>query len=1038
MKKAVTCAQCGTKMRAGIKFCTKCGYRLRDPEVEALAEAAQAQEVAANLLTEEEVAAIRAAELAAEAEESVAVETSSVEGDVLPVDDDAANEKKRAVLEAKENALAKQNAKAEVEAAKLDAKTEVEIAKVESDIASGQQETDAIARTDAARLELMETGAKVKSAKVASRVAEKLAKRKIAAKAKSDKRNAELDARDVSRMVRDEQRAVDSRASETEVADYKQAREHALAKKKEKEAFRAERIAAAGKDDDFRAEARAARTVAKGLRAEEKKAAKCRRAETEVQVYEKRAENRLYQQRVASDNRIRKRRDTDMQRVAARQAAIRERETKRLGAVQYKAAAVCLTAEAAEAYRLANQAECDMQKQMHESKIAAGEAKAEKKLIRLRASDLHKHSRTKLARREKETRALGRAELRALKIVKTEEALEARRRADEVRLETDEKQREAKRYLKKLAADRKLVKTRAADADKIQKEEIAALEKFQTAKKLEAGRETRMRTDDSERAVRAQKKQTKLYSEKLSAADKLADREHKLAMRSVKLSAARDDKVMTMKEREQKRNAKLAQRYEKDAIKRARRISKISGAPVSLVPALSGEAPSYALLTSVDAADTTPIPTLRDPDSLLARSYESNQEQYRAYKKASKKKEKRLRYVEIGVRNDKKYFDTLYEGGEVMIAKRNVSISRAQGIIAIILMIVALVGSLLPAFTVKSDAVLPEFFTEAILDNQDMISLDSLLNDKPLTEESTLAYFKAFLGRLTTVQFFSAEGLSAFAGVGEPLKAAFAGDFAGFGVLLVLLLLAVGMILTPIVILMNLLVGLLRVIFRMGGRSVAITRVMKNLRASYAMLGFYIVPVLLSVVKPMMGFALYAGSFALAVLLNTVLNMCKKYEKGDKSYARCVRLSGLVRLALVVGFVYMMIGGNVFAVTTVGVKQDFAAKLVAIMMALSCVFTVFCARAVTTLGFEVIGYTKAQPSKHIMYILGGLLAAALPFLAGIFGTLTPTVNTVLPLVLVIVFVPVTAVFGLAKLIIEKRNSMLDPIIHALGEGYPLK
>ena len=44
MKKAVTCAQCGTKMRAGIKFCSKCGYRLRDPEAEALAEAAQAQE----------------------------------------------------------------------------------------------------------------------------------------------------------------------------------------------------------------------------------------------------------------------------------------------------------------------------------------------------------------------------------------------------------------------------------------------------------------------------------------------------------------------------------------------------------------------------------------------------------------------------------------------------------------------------------------------------------------------------------------------------------------------------------------------------------------------------------------------------------------------------------------------------------------------------------------------------------------------------------------------------------------------------------
>ena len=271
MKKAVTCAQCGTKMRAGIKSCTKCGYRLRDPEAEALAEAAQAQEVAANLLTEEEVAAIRAAELAAEAGESAA-ETSPAEGEDRPVSDDAA-QKKSAVLAAKEAALAKQSAKAEVDAAKLDAKTEVELAKVEADIASCQQETDAIARTDAARLEMMETGAKAKAAKTASRVAEKLTKRKIAADVKAAKRNAELDASDVARHVRDEQRAVDSRVSDSVVADYKQAREHALAKKKEKEALRAERVVAAGKVEDFRAETRAARSIAKGLRAEEKKAA---------------------------------------------------------------------------------------------------------------------------------------------------------------------------------------------------------------------------------------------------------------------------------------------------------------------------------------------------------------------------------------------------------------------------------------------------------------------------------------------------------------------------------------------------------------------------------------------------------------------------------------------------------------------------------------------------------------------------------------------------------------------------------------------
>ena len=1033
MKKAVTCAQCGTKMRAGIKSCTKCGYRLRDPEAEALAEAAQAQEVAANLLTEEEVAAIRAAELAAEAGESAA-ETSPAEGEDRPVSDDAA-QKKSAVLAAKEAALAKQSAKAEVDAAKLDAKTEVELAKVEADIASCQQETDAIARTDAARLEMMETGAKAKAAKTASRVAEKLTKRKIAADVKAAKRNAELDASDVARHVRDEQRAVDSRVSDSVVADYKQAREHALAKKKEKEALRAERVVAAGKVEDFRAETRAARSIAKGLRAEEKKAAKFRRAEAEVQVSEKRAENRLYQQRVASEGRVRKRRENDMQRVAAKQSAIRERETKRLGSVQYKAAAVCMTAEAAEASRLANQAECDMQKQMHESKIAASEAKAEKKLIRLRASDLHKHSRTKVALREKETRALGRAELRALKIVKTEEALEARRRADEVRLETDEKQREAKRYLKKLAADRKLVKTRAADADKIQKEEIAALEKLQEAKKLEAGRESRMRTDDSERAVLAQKKQTKLYSEKLSAADKLADREHKLAMRSVKLSAARDDRVMTMKEKEQKRNAKLAQRYEKDAIKRAKKISKISGAPVSLVPALSGEASSYALLTSVDATDATPIPTLRDPDSLLARSYETNQEQYRAYKKASKKKEKRLRYVEIGVRNDKKYFDTLYEGGEVMIAKRNVYIARAQAIIAVILMLVAFVGAtLLPVFTVASDAVIPEFFADTVLDNQDVISIDSLLDDNPVVAEGTLEYLKAFAPKLLSFGFIG--GLGAFAGVAEPLMGAFNGDVANFGTLLALLLLTVGMALTSVVTLINFVIGFLRVIFRLRGKSVAITRVMKNLRASYTFLGFYLLPVFLGIAKPTMGFALYAGSFALAIVLNLVLNMCKKYEKGDKNYARAMRWSGLVRMALVAAFVYLMVKGNVFGVTAIA-AEGFASKLAVALLAVSCIFTALCARAIAALGFEAMGYTKGS-GKHYLFVIGGVLAAALPFVAGIFGTMTPAVSTVLPLAVAVAFIPVTAIFGLIKLIIEKHNSMLEPIIHALGEGYPLK
>ena len=1127
MKKAVTCAQCGTKMRAGIKSCTKCGYRLRDPEAEALAEAAQAQEAAANLLTEEEVAAIRAAELASETEE-IATTTSSVggeEGLSLPErrDADTVAQEKRAVLATKEATLAKQSAKAEIDALKFDAKTAVTIAKVESDIESRNQESEATTRADAVRLEMMETDAKAKAAKTASLTAAKLSKMRIAenakaaklradeekralsaeaeisrmqvaeegksakritdaekkrldAEAKAAKRaskeakklakmqvseskkaakrlatqeksnfseNAALDARDATRDTRAAKRAIASRAFDSRVADFRQDREHALAKKREKEILRAERVAFAGKEEDLRTETRDARAIAKGLRTEEKKEAKYRRAEAEVQVLEKRAENRLYQKRVESDKRVRKRRETDMQRVAAKQAAIRERETKRLGAIQYKAAAASMTADAAEAHRLANQAECDMQKRMHEDKIAANEVKAEKKIIRLRAGDLQKHSRTKIALREKETRALGRAELRALRVVKTEEALEAHRRADEVMLETDEKQRDAKRYQKKLAADRKLVRTRAADADKLQREEIAVQEKLHEAKTLEASRASRIRTDDSERAVLAQKNQTKLYSERRTAADKLAEREHKLEMRSLKLSAARDDRVMTMKEKEQHQNAKLAARYEKEAIKRAKKISKISGAPVSLVPALSGEAPSHALLTSVDTADSTPVPTLRDPDSLLARSYESNQEQYRAYKKARKKKESRLRYVEIGVRNDKKYFDTLYEGGEVMVAKRTVYIARAQAVIAILLMLVALVGSILPVFTLNAGVEVP-VFSDAILDNQDKISFESLLMDKPLATEGTVEYLKAFIAKCTGPDGVSSitAGLGAFAGVASPLTAAFSGNVKGLGAFIVLLLLAVGMILTPIVILINILVALFRVIFRMGGKSVAITRVMRNLRASYAMLGFYILPLLLSVAKPTMGFFLYVGSFGAAILLNVILNLVKKYEKGDRAYARWSRISGIVRLALLVGFLFLMLNvSKIFNVSTIGAEGKFTVLLTAVFLLCSYIFTVFCSRAITTFGFEIIGYTKAQPNKHAVLIVFGALAGALGGAAGFIGALSDAPNAIMCFAAAGVMaglILVTAIFGLIKLIIEKRHSMLEPIIHALGEGYPLK
>ena len=1118
MKKAVTCAQCGTKMRAGIKFCSKCGYRLRDPEAEALAEAAQAQEAAANLLTEEEIAAIRAAELASEAGESAASDAVPAEEEiVLPTEAqmqlDLAKREMTAVLDSAEVSLVKESAKAEIDAVKRGSKADLAIARVKGAITSHRQKSEDAVRTREVMLEKASAEAEAKAAlrakdaekkrleaetKAAARAAAseaRLAKLQVGEEKKIAKRVAETERtrivvdEKIARLRADEEKKSAKRTADSElerltaeakaskaaaataakitrmqtverekaarrIASAETARLTAESKASARAADSAERLAKLRVTEDeraaklhasaqlrnFREETRNARAVAAGLRKEEEKEARFRREEASVQVSERRAENLLRKKRLESDRKIRKRREADLRRIAAKQASIRERENKRLGNVQYKAAA--LTGDAAEARRLADQAEFDRQKRMHEDKIAAREVKAEKRLIRVRAGDLYKQSRKKVSLREKETRALGRAEQKSLRVAKTEDALAIQRKADEVQLLTSEKALDVKRYKKGLDADRKLVKARASDADKLMKQEVKIKKLLQVAKNMEETRASRIRTDDSERAVLTQKEQNKLYNEKKSAGAKLAEREHKLELRAIKISASRDERVVSMKEKEQSRNLKLAKRYEKEALKRAKKISKISGAPVSLVPALAGETPSYALLTSVDSVDGRPVPTLRDPDTLLAKSYESNEEQYKAYKKARKKKEKRLRYVEIGVRNDKKYFDTLYEGGEVMVAKRTVRIARAQAVIAIVLMLVALVGSILPAFTLKDGVALPAEYRQIILDDQRAICFDSILTVGTPEDLTAIEYLKGLLAKYTGANIV-ASVTSGVTSVATAVTTAISEKtfVPNLGIWVVLLLMSVAILLTPIVILLNIVIAIFRVLFRFRGKSVAITRVMRNLRASYTMLGFYVVPVLLSITKIHLGFIVYAGSFGLAILLNVILNLCKKYEKGDRKYANASRLCGLVRLGVLVGFLFVMLKlSGLFQVTSIGAEGLF--KIVVIVfLACSYVFTVFCSRAITTLGFEVLGYTNKQSGKHATMVVFGALAGVFGGLAAMLGSLSPAPNMIMAFAgagAMVGFVVVTVIFGLVKLIIEKRHSMLDPIIHAIGEGYPLK
>ncbi|MBO7762250.1 MAG: hypothetical protein J6T24_05585 [Clostridia bacterium] len=1094
MKKAVTCAQCGTKMRAGIKFCSKCGYRLRDEAAEALAEAALAEEAAANFLTEEEVAALNAPEAAPEVEEAADATVAAVEeAPAEPVVEEAP-------VEVVEEAVATEAAPAESAAVKKHREqTDRQIARLES-------------KADASRL-AAEDSHRLESARITSASAGKASAARIAESRKMVRTSADTDVRDAARAARAERQEVEERAFESRVADIQQNADLALTKRREKEAFRAEKKELAARDAAFSAETKKARARAKALRAEDKKAAKYHSEEGDFAVQEKTSENRLlagrvsmekarlkqqtasdermqrmqhqdelrtakrvaaerekatralmqeeakiadrandgvkkdaeekafdnrlYAKQAAAEKKTRKRREADMQRTVAKQAAVRERETKRLGAVEYKAATMSLTAEAAEARRRAEIAERDMEKQQQEEKLNLQAAAAEKRLIRQRAGDMQKHSRAATALRAKETRALGRAEMRALRVVKSDEVLETRRKTDEVLLEMDQKQQEDKLYAKKVAAEKRMIRTKAGDAEKLQQAEIRNQEMMREAQLMEDTRASRIRADGTKRAVADQKKQDELYQTKKTAEDRISEREHRLEKKRLRALSARDARVMSQKEREQRKNLELADRYEKDAVKRAKKISRISGVPVSLVPALSGQSSASALLTDGKGGATAPV--LHDPETLLASSYESNREQYVAYKKRKKQENKRLRYVEIGIRDEKKYVNTIYENGEVMVAKRTLRVARVQAILSILLMVVALAAVLLPIYTVERDVSLPAHLYDTVLDGQGVISFESILTDGQSAGDTPIAYLQNLVSKIVGGGFFDSvkTGIGSFV---TALQGAMADDvlLPHIATWVVFGFLSLGILLTPVALLLNLVVAILRLIFHLCGKGVGITRIMRNLRASYALYGFILLPALaLQGLVIGNGFLILTAAFAAAVVLHLLLNLIKKYEACDFRYLTAVKLNGVIRLALLVGFFLLLQLSGVFGTMTYGtdrVKMYVAAACLGV----AYIVFAFCALAVVPLAFEILGYTKGRSTGHGAMIVMGLAGGALAVVAKILVQAPISSMIYVAIIAMAAILLFTLIFAIVKKVIIKRNNLIDPILDALDEGYPIK
>ena len=1126
MKKALSCAQCGTKMRAGIKFCSKCGYSLIDAEAEAIAVAAQAEEAAANLLTEEELASLAVAESEAPAATDAMPAATDAVGisDAIPGEAALTPRVVQAEIRRGEKLVEEMSVSAGRSVARLASKGNAEVARVQKKSAVLRQETENATKTMAAHRDHSIAGSERKTARIDARSADRLTSMQLAEDQKAAKRraeeskrnfraNADVIARDAARSAREERRAIAGRRFESSMADVRDSAEADLIKYREKEALRAEKVVASNRKEDLATETKSARARAKALRAEEKKSARYRREEENAVVRERAVENnlharrvkadkaklkqravadermqslriadelktskrffverekaprvilkeegklsnrsndelrrtaeekafdnRLYAKQAAAETRARKRRQSDVQRVAAKQAAVRERETKRLGSIEYKAASLSLSAEAAEARRQADLAEREMQSRREEQKLNDREAAAEKRLIRLRAADRQKHSKTKMALRAKETRALGRAEMRALRVTTSEEAMETRRKTDEVKLHINQKTLEDRLYARKLAAEKRLIRVKADDDGRLQEEEIKNRKMLHEVQMLEESRASRIRTDDTKRAVRDQKNQDELYQRKKSSDDKISAREHKLNLKRTRAESDRDSRVMAQKEKEQRKNLKLVEKYEKIAVKRARKIAKISGVPVSLVPALSGEGSTTSLVTG-GGLNEVGSAAIHDPETLLASSYETNRQQYAAYRKRKKEEANRLRYVEIGIRNDRKYFNTIYQNGEVMVAKRTVYVARIQAILAVLLMFATLIASVLPIATLGTDAV-PNSIYQNVLGSQQVVSFESVLTGEQSDPSNPVAYLTTFLSKIITPDFISSavSGLSSL--VGSCIETFNSSSLhLDLGNLIAFLFLAVAVVLTPVLLLVNLLIAIIRILFRFSKKEVGITRVMKNLRASFSLIGVYLLSLaVLRVSKFEIGFFAFIALLAAVVILNFLLNLFKKYENGDRKYIALVQLGGVLRAVIIAGFFLVLHMSGVFATAPTG-DPSLSLMISLGALALSYILFYLATFVVPLLSFEVAGYTKGNNLHHATTVILGLLGCILALVPSFLGIVPMNATVIIAAVVMVAFVVVTLLFGLIRKYQIKHYNLIDPLLDAIGEGYPLK
>jgi hypothetical protein len=215
---------------------------------------------------------------------------------------------------------------------------------------------------------------------------------------------------------------------------------------------------------------------------------------------------------------------------------------------------------------------------------------------------------------------------------------------------------------------------------------------------------------------------------------------------------------------------------------------------------------------------------------------------------------------------------------------------------------------------------------------------------------------------------------------------------------------------------------------------------MGNLRASFVFYGFLLLPaIVLPGITMGLGFWIFTGAFAAAVILNFFLNLIKKYEKCDARYLAVTKLDGAIRLALLVGFFFLLRLAGVFEKTGYAAGLDrIKLYIAAACLGLAYIVFAFCALAIVSLGFEILGYTKNRSAGHAALIIMGIVGVALVVVAGFLAKLEIGMMVYLAAAVMAAFCLVTLIFAVVKKVIIKRNNLIDPILDALDEGYPIK